>query len=236
VLLADVSEEHFDKYIGINLKGTLFTVQKALPLMAAGICGIAVTLVRLLHMTEENVGYLNVYDFDLFDLNQSYLRGFSRCGTSAEDAQARGGFWKWLGWLGCRLPPTEPEVQLWPRWAKGSIWQRIRLRSLASEDSYPMWPFAVFYLAIFSLMYITMPSKPTFTMILNALFMTFDPVFSVTSAMPRRRKAAGPGVEVRGRRLQGEDAAAAAGTMRRWACPTLRQARAAPQGQGEVNV
>jgi NAD(P)-dependent dehydrogenase (short-subunit alcohol dehydrogenase family) len=34
--LEEVTEEHFDKYFGINVKGTLFTVQKALPLMTAG--------------------------------------------------------------------------------------------------------------------------------------------------------------------------------------------------------
>jgi NAD(P)-dependent dehydrogenase (short-subunit alcohol dehydrogenase family) len=34
--LEQVTEEHFDKYFGINVKGTLFTVQKALPLMSAG--------------------------------------------------------------------------------------------------------------------------------------------------------------------------------------------------------
>ncbi len=36
VRLEEVTEEHFDKYFGINVKGTLFTVQKALPLMTAG--------------------------------------------------------------------------------------------------------------------------------------------------------------------------------------------------------
>lgn len=36
VPLGEVTEVHFDKYFGINVKGTLFTVQKALPLMAAG--------------------------------------------------------------------------------------------------------------------------------------------------------------------------------------------------------
>src|ERR1700677_1960633 len=36
VPLDQVTEEHFDKYFGINVKGTLFTVQKALPLMPAG--------------------------------------------------------------------------------------------------------------------------------------------------------------------------------------------------------
>ena len=36
VPLEQVTEEHFDKYFGINVKGTLFTVQKALPLMSEG--------------------------------------------------------------------------------------------------------------------------------------------------------------------------------------------------------
>ncbi len=36
VPLGEITEEHFDKYFGINVKGTLFTVQKALPLMAPG--------------------------------------------------------------------------------------------------------------------------------------------------------------------------------------------------------
>ena len=31
--LASITEEHFDKLFGINVKGTLFTVQKALPLL-----------------------------------------------------------------------------------------------------------------------------------------------------------------------------------------------------------
>lgn len=36
VPLEKITEEHFDKYFGINVKGTLFTVQKALPLMPKG--------------------------------------------------------------------------------------------------------------------------------------------------------------------------------------------------------
>ncbi|VTR91583.1 short-chain dehydrogenase reductase sdr : Short-chain dehydrogenase/reductase SDR OS=Solibacter usitatus (strain Ellin6076) GN=Acid_6587 PE=4 SV=1: adh_short_C2 [Gemmata massiliana] len=36
VPLEEVTEAHFDKYFGINVRGTLFTVQKALPLMCAG--------------------------------------------------------------------------------------------------------------------------------------------------------------------------------------------------------
>lgn len=34
--LGSITEAHFDKYFGINVKGTLFTVQKALPLMPDG--------------------------------------------------------------------------------------------------------------------------------------------------------------------------------------------------------
>src|SRR5206468_11484615 len=34
--LGQITEAHFDKYFGINVKGTLFTVQKALPLMPDG--------------------------------------------------------------------------------------------------------------------------------------------------------------------------------------------------------
>ncbi|WP_435010211.1 SDR family NAD(P)-dependent oxidoreductase [Tundrisphaera lichenicola] len=34
--LGEITEAHYDKYFGINVKGTLFTVQKALPLMREG--------------------------------------------------------------------------------------------------------------------------------------------------------------------------------------------------------
>lgn len=34
--LGEISESHVDKWLGINIKGTLFTVQKALPLMPVG--------------------------------------------------------------------------------------------------------------------------------------------------------------------------------------------------------
>ena len=34
--LGQITEAHFDKTFGVNVKGTLFTVQKALPLMRAG--------------------------------------------------------------------------------------------------------------------------------------------------------------------------------------------------------
>jgi len=36
VRLADATEAHFDKWFGINVKGVLFTVQKALPILSEG--------------------------------------------------------------------------------------------------------------------------------------------------------------------------------------------------------
>jgi NAD(P)-dependent dehydrogenase (short-subunit alcohol dehydrogenase family) len=36
VPLGQITEERFDKTFGVNVKGTLFTVQKALPLMPDG--------------------------------------------------------------------------------------------------------------------------------------------------------------------------------------------------------
>jgi len=165
--------------------------------VAAGIGGIALALVRLLRMTEEDIGYLNVYDFDPCDFNASLTGIYARCQPSTEAAPARMGFWKSLGGLGWTLmtlclglAPRERELQSWPQWAKISIWQRSRLRWLMGGDSFPIWPNAVFYFLIFSGMYITMPSKPSFTMILNALFMTSNPVYMVTSTMSRRRDAA----------------------------------------------
>ena len=34
--LDDITEEHFDKTFGLNARATLFTVQKAVPLMTGG--------------------------------------------------------------------------------------------------------------------------------------------------------------------------------------------------------
>ena len=46
VPLGEISEEHFDKIFGVNVKGLLFTVQKALPLFEDG-GSIILTLLSL---------------------------------------------------------------------------------------------------------------------------------------------------------------------------------------------
>jgi len=62
VPLGEITEEHFDKYFGINVKGTLFTVQKALPLVTAGgsivLNGSMVTIKGMPGFIEEGKGTL----------------------------------------------------------------------------------------------------------------------------------------------------------------------------------
>ncbi len=67
--LGEITEEHFDKYLGINVKGTLFTVQKALPLMFDGgaiiLNGSMVTIKGLL-------------GFSVYAATKAALRSFAR--------------------------------------------------------------------------------------------------------------------------------------------------------------
>jgi NAD(P)-dependent dehydrogenase (short-subunit alcohol dehydrogenase family) len=72
VPLAKVTEEHFDKYFGINVKGTLFTVQKALPLMNAG--GAIV-------ITGSMVSIKGVPAFGVYAATKAALRSFVRTWT-----------------------------------------------------------------------------------------------------------------------------------------------------------
>lgn len=145
------------------------------PFLAAGVCGIAATLTWLLHMSEEDIGY-----FDLMD-----PKIWSGCGLGTQGAQARTASWLWR--LGT---PRERQVELWRQWARGPRWQRIRLWALGSYDVFPLWPFAVFFLMVFTGMYVVLPGQRSTTMMFNALFMTFDPVFTVTSTMSQRRQVA----------------------------------------------
>ncbi len=78
VPLEDVTEEHFDRYFGINVKGTLFTVQKALPLMAAG--GSVV-------LNGSMVSVKGVPGFTVYAATKAALRSFAR--TWAEDLRGR---------------------------------------------------------------------------------------------------------------------------------------------------
>ena len=50
--IGEVTEEHFEKIIGLNIKGTLFTVQKALPLFNDGGSILTLEQLRLRHWRE----------------------------------------------------------------------------------------------------------------------------------------------------------------------------------------
>lgn len=69
VPLGEITEEHFDKYFGINAKGTLFTVQKALPLMAAG--GAIV-------LNGSMVSVKGIPGFSVYAATKAALRSFAR--------------------------------------------------------------------------------------------------------------------------------------------------------------
>ncbi|MGL6074840.1 MAG: SDR family oxidoreductase [Fimbriiglobus sp.] len=78
VALGEISEKHFDKTFNINVKGTLFTVQEALPLMAAGgsiiLAGSMVTLKAL-------------PGFSVYAATKAAIRSFAR--TWAVDLRGR---------------------------------------------------------------------------------------------------------------------------------------------------
>lgn len=78
VPLGEITEEHFDSYFGINVKGTLFTVQKALPLMAAG--GSIV-------LNGSMVSVKGVPGFTVYAATKAALRSFAR--TWATDLKGR---------------------------------------------------------------------------------------------------------------------------------------------------
>jgi NAD(P)-dependent dehydrogenase (short-subunit alcohol dehydrogenase family) len=69
VPLGEITEQHFDKYFGINVKGTLFTVQKALPLMASG--GSIV-------INGSMVSIKGVPGFTVYAATKAALRSFAR--------------------------------------------------------------------------------------------------------------------------------------------------------------
>lgn len=77
--LEQVTEEHYDKYFGINVKGTLFTVQKALPLMPRGASII---------MNGSTASIMGMAAFSVYSATKAALRSFAR--TWSVDLKPRG--------------------------------------------------------------------------------------------------------------------------------------------------
>lgn len=78
VPLEQVTEEHFDKYFGINVKGTLFTVQKALPLMPEG---------SSIVLNGSIAGSKGFPAFGVYSATKAALRSFAR--TWSQDLKGR---------------------------------------------------------------------------------------------------------------------------------------------------
>ena len=76
--LGEITEAHFDKYFGINVKGTLFTVQKALPLMGEGASIV---------LNGSMVSVRGIPAFGVYAATKAALRSFAR--TWAVDLKGR---------------------------------------------------------------------------------------------------------------------------------------------------
>jgi NAD(P)-dependent dehydrogenase (short-subunit alcohol dehydrogenase family) len=79
VPLGQITEAQFDKYFDINVKGTLFTVQKALPLMQPG---------SAIVLTGSVTSIQGVPAFGVYAATKAALRSFAR--TWASDLKGRG--------------------------------------------------------------------------------------------------------------------------------------------------
>jgi NAD(P)-dependent dehydrogenase (short-subunit alcohol dehydrogenase family) len=77
--LGDITEEHFDKTFAINVKGTVFTVQKALPLMPAG---------SAIVINGSMVSVKGLPAFGVYAASKAALRSFAR--TWSVDLKGRG--------------------------------------------------------------------------------------------------------------------------------------------------
>jgi NAD(P)-dependent dehydrogenase (short-subunit alcohol dehydrogenase family) len=70
--LGAVTEEHFDKTFNTNVKGTLFTVQKALPLITEG---------GSIILTASTASVKGTEAFSVYSASKAAIRSFARCWT-----------------------------------------------------------------------------------------------------------------------------------------------------------
>jgi NAD(P)-dependent dehydrogenase (short-subunit alcohol dehydrogenase family) len=73
VAFPDVTLDHFDRIIGVNVKGTLFTVQKALPLLRDG---------GAVLMTGSVAGSKGFDNFTVYNASKAAVRSFARTWAS----------------------------------------------------------------------------------------------------------------------------------------------------------
>ncbi len=71
--IGSVTEEHFDKTFNLNVRGTLFTVQKALPLFKNG---------GSIILTGSIAGVKGIANFGVYNASKAAIRSFARTWTS----------------------------------------------------------------------------------------------------------------------------------------------------------
>ena len=77
--LGEITSDHFDQTFDVNVKGLLFTVQKALPLMAAG---------GSIILTGSTTGVMGTPQFSVYSATKAAVRNFAR--SWAEDLRGTG--------------------------------------------------------------------------------------------------------------------------------------------------
>lgn len=77
--LGEITEEHFDRIFATNVRGVLFTVQKALPLLSNGSSVI---------LTGSTVSVMGTANFSVYSASKAAVRNFAR--SWALDLQGRG--------------------------------------------------------------------------------------------------------------------------------------------------
>ena len=70
--IGGITEEHFDQTFDTNVEGTLFTVQKALPLVPD---------VGAIIMTASTAGSTAMPAFSVYSASKAAIRSFARCWT-----------------------------------------------------------------------------------------------------------------------------------------------------------
>ena len=151
-----------------------------LPLLAAGICGIGATLAWLLQLSEEDAGYFGRLD----------ARSYRRSDPCTAGAHAPAAFWKSLA--GRLVAPSERQVQLWPQWGRGSLWQRIRLWRVGHFDVLllRLIPEMFAYVLVFCVGVMLSADQRSILVKGEAFLIIFFPAWTVAGTMYQQRKTA----------------------------------------------
>jgi NAD(P)-dependent dehydrogenase (short-subunit alcohol dehydrogenase family) len=119
IAMGSITEESFDKTVGTNMKGTLFTVQKALPLLGKGSSVI---------LNGSIAGSKGVPQFSVYNATKAAVRSFVR--TWTVDLRGQGIRFNVLS----PGPIDTPAIANWPQEAKAQMIASVPLGRLGEPD------------------------------------------------------------------------------------------------------